>query len=323
MYLSGTTIFRPGAAGLTGHMTTTKNNTTANSTANDTTAKPILVLGSTGKTGSRVAAQLRQRGHEVRGASWKGPVAFDWTDENTWERTLEGAGAAYLVDSQLPGAAESMRSFTKLAVASGVERLVLLSARDWVVPEGEEKLPCERAVRESGAQWTILKPSWFFQNFSEDPFIGAQVQGGELVMSAGDGVEAFIDAEDIAEVAVAALTREGHGGQAYELSGPRLLSMDSVVDEIARATGRAIAYRPLPADEFAAYALGQGVPEEFVGLLNLLYGWIAEGRFATLADGVQRVLGREPRDFADYVRATAVSGVWGAGSGGGGGVERP
>ncbi|MFD9478646.1 NAD(P)H-binding protein [Streptomyces nojiriensis] len=304
-------------------MTTTKNNTTANSTANDTTAKPILVLGSTGKTGSRVAAQLRQRGHEVRGASRKGPVAFDWTDENTWERTLEGAGAAYLVDSQLPGAAESMRSFTKLAVASGVERLVLLSARDWVVPEGEEKLPCERAVRESGAQWTILKPSWFFQNFSEDPFIGAQVQGGELVMSAGDGVEAFIDAEDIAEVAVAALTREGHGGQAYELSGPRLLSMDSVVDEIARATGRAIAYRPLPADEFAAYALGQGVPEEFVGLLNLLYGWIAEGRFATLADGVQRVLGREPRDFADYVRATAVSGVWGAGGGGGGGVERP
>ncbi|MFF4449234.1 NAD(P)H-binding protein [Streptomyces sp. NPDC001502] len=300
-------------------MTTTKNDTTANNTANDTTAKPILVLGSTGKTGSRVAAQLRQRGHEVRGASRKGPVAFDWTDENTWERTLQGAGAAYLVDSQLPDAAESMRSFAKLAVASGVERLVLLSARDWVVPEGEEKLPCERAVRESGAQWTIIKPSWFFQNFSEDPFIGGQIQGGELVMSTGGGVEPFIDAEDIAEVAVAALTQEGHGGQAYELSGPRLLSLGSVVDEIARATGRVITYRPLPADEFAAYAMGQGVPQEFVGLLNLLYGWIAEGRFAILADGVQRVLGREPRDFADYVRATAVSGVWG----GGGGVERP
>ncbi|MET9692804.1 NAD(P)H-binding protein [Streptomyces sp. NPDC006514] len=298
--------------------TTTKNTTTANTTAN-TTTKPILVLGSTGKTGSRVAAQLRQRGHAVRGASRKGPVAFDWTDENTWERTLEGVGAAYLVDSQLPDAAESMRAFGKLAVASGVERLVLLSARDWVVPEGEEKLPCERAVRESGAQWTVLKPSWFFQNFSEDPFIRGQVQSGELVMSTGDGVEPFIDAEDIAEVAVAALTEEGHGGQAYELSGPRLLSLDSVADEIARATGRVITYRPLPADEFAAYAVGQHVPEEFVGLLNLLYGWIAEGRFASLADGVQRVLGREPRDFKDYVRTAAAAGVWG----GGGGVERP
>ncbi|MFG2975349.1 NAD(P)H-binding protein [Streptomyces sp. NPDC048331] len=303
-------------------MTTTKNNTannTGNGTANDTTTKPILVLGSTGRTGSRVAAQLRRRGHEVRGASRKGPVTFDWNDRNTWEQVVEGAGAAYLVDSQLPDAAESMRSFTRLAVASGVERLVLLSARDWVVPEGEEKLPCERAVRESGASWTILKPSWFFQNFSEDPFLHAQVQSGEVVMSAGDGVEPFIDAEDIAAVAVAALTEEGHGGQAYELSGPRLLSLDSVVDEIARATGRVITYRPLPPEEFAAYAGGHGVPEEFVGLLNLLYGWIAEGRFATLADGVQRVLGREPRDFADYVRTAAASGVWG----GGGGVERP
>lgn len=131
---------RPDGAGLTGHMTTTKNNT-ANRTLNDTTTRPILVLGSTGKTGSRVAAQLRQRGHEVRGASRKGPVTFDWTDENTWEQVLDGAGAAYLVDSQLPDAAESMGSFTRLAVASGVERLVLLSARDWVVAEGEEKLP--------------------------------------------------------------------------------------------------------------------------------------------------------------------------------------
>ncbi|MGW6980390.1 NAD(P)H-binding protein [Streptomyces sp. NPDC054932] len=279
--------------------------------------KPILVLGSTGKTGSRVAARLRRRGHEVRGASRKGPAPFDWADENTWEQVLEGVGAAYLVDSQLPGAAESMRSFSKLAAASGVERLVLLSARDWAVEEGEEKLPCERAVRESGARWTVLKPSWFFQNFSEDPFFRGQVRRGEVVMSTGDGVEPFIDAEDIAEVAVAALTEEGHGGQAYELSGPRLMDLGSVVDEIARAAGREVAYRPVPPDAFAAHAARHDLPEDFAALLNMLYGWIREGRFATLADGVQRVLGREPRDFGDYARATAASGVWG------GGVERP
>ncbi|WP_404957679.1 hypothetical protein [Streptomyces sp. 147326] len=144
----------------------------------------------------------------------------------------------------------------------------------------------------------------------EDPFYRGQLLDGEFVMSTGDGTEPFVDAEDIADVAVAALTEERHGGQAYELTGPRLLSLGDVVEEIARATGRDIAYRPVPAQEYAAYALGKGLPEDYVALLNLLDGWIEERRFATLADGVQRALGREPRDFADYVRRTATTGVW-------------
>ncbi len=151
---------------------------------------------------------------------------------------------------------------------------------------------------------------WFFQNFDEDPYFRGQVLDGEVVMSTGDGVEPFIDADDIADVAVAALTEDGHGGHAYELTGPRLLSLGAVTDEIARATGRDIAYRPVSQADFADYATRRDVPQEYVGLLNLLYGWIAENRFAELADGVQRVLGREPRDFADYVRATAATGVW-------------
>ncbi|MEO3978575.1 NmrA family NAD(P)-binding protein [Streptomyces sp. CAU 1734] len=275
-----------------------------------TTNKPILVLGGTGKTGRRVASGLRRRGREVRVASRQGGTRFDWGDENTWERALEGAGSAYLVDSMSGGAASEMTAFAKLAVERGVERLVLLSHRDWVVPAGEEKLPCERAVRESGAEWTFLKPSWFSQNFSEDAFFRGQILDGEVVMSAGDGLEPFIDADDIADVAVAALTEDGHGGEAYELSGPRLLSMAEISGEIARATGRTITYRPVSPAEFASYATGRGVPEEFAGLLNTLYGWIADNRFATLADGVQRALGREPRDFGDYARATAVTGVW-------------
>ncbi|MBB4887781.1 NAD(P)H-binding protein [Streptomyces netropsis] len=274
------------------------------------TMKPILVLGGTGKTGRRVVVRLQQRGHDVRVASRKGPNPFDWDDENTWEPVLAGAGAAYLVDSRLGDAAPSMSSFSKLAVSSGVERLVLLSHRDWAVSDGEEKLPCERAVRESGAEWTILKPAWFVQNFSEESFFRGQVVDGEVVLPTGDGVEPFIDAEDIADVAVATLTEDGHGGQAYELSGPRLLSLGAVVDEIARATGRSITYRPVSSADFAAYGTENGLPEDFTAMLNLLFGWISENRFAQLADGVQRVLGREPRDFADYVRATAVTGVW-------------
>ncbi|MET9515271.1 NAD(P)H-binding protein [Streptomyces sp. NPDC002994] len=275
-----------------------------------TKPKPILVLGGTGKTGRRVVSRLQQRGYEVRSASRKGPARFDWNDENTWEPVLDGVGAAYLVDSQFSDAATSLSSFSKLAATGGVERLVLLSHRDWVVSADEEKLPCERAVRESGAEWTLLKPAWFAQNFSEESFFRGQVADGEVVWPTGDGVEPFVDVEDIADVAAAALTEDGHGGQAYELSGPRLLSLGAVADEIARATGRDITYRAASPTDFAAYATERGLPEDFVAMLNMLFGWISEGRFAQLADGVQRALGREPRDFTDYVRTTAATGVW-------------
>ncbi|CAM5329438.1 NmrA family transcriptional regulator [Streptomyces tanashiensis] len=272
--------------------------------------KPILVLGGTGKTGRRVVSRLRARGYEVRAASRKGPARFDWHDENTWEPVLDGVGAAYLVDSMRSDAAASLSAFGKLAASGGVERLVLLSHRDWVAPEGEEKLPCERAVRESGAEWTLLKPAWFAQNFSEEPFFRSQVVDGEMVWSAGAGTEPFVDVEDIADVAVAALTEDGHAGQAYELSGPRLLTLGAVAGEIARETGRDITYRPVLPDDFTAHAADRGLPEDFTALLNTLFGWISENRFATLGDGVQRALGREPRDFTDYVRATAATGIW-------------
>ncbi|MEV7570750.1 NmrA family NAD(P)-binding protein [Streptomyces tanashiensis] len=272
--------------------------------------KPILVLGGTGKTGRRVVSRLGARGYEVRAASRKGPARFDWHDENTWEPVLDGVGAAYLVDSMRSDAAASLSAFGKLAASGGVERLVLLSHRDWVVPEGEEKLPCERAVRESGAEWTLLKPAWFAQNFSEDPFFRSQVADGEMVWSAGAGTEPFVDVEDIADVAVAALTEDGHAGQAYELSGPRLLTLGAVAEEIARETGRAITYRPVAPDDFTTHAADRGLPEDFTALLNTLFGWISENRFATLGDGVQRALGREPRDFTEYVRATAATGIW-------------
>ncbi|MFD0145616.1 MULTISPECIES: NAD(P)H-binding protein [unclassified Streptomyces] len=279
-------------------------------TTSHVTTKPTLVLGGTGKTGRRVLSRLRRRGLDVRAASRKGPTRFDWTDENTWEPALAGVGAVYLVDSQREDAAISMRAFAKFAADGGAERLVLLSHSDWVAPEGEEKLPCEGAVRESGTAWTILKPAWFAQNFSEDPLFQGQILDGEVVTSTGAGAEPWVDAEDIADVAVAALTEAGHAGQTYSLSGPRLLTMDAVAGEIARATGRDIAHRAVSPEEFAVHGARRGVSQEHIALLNMLYGWIREERFARLADGVQRALGREPRDFADYVRTAAVTGVW-------------
>jgi uncharacterized protein YbjT (DUF2867 family) len=167
----------------------------------------------------------------------------------------------------------------------------------------------EEAVRDSGADLTVLRPAWFSQNFSED-YLLEHVLSGEVALPAGDTPEPFVDADDIADVAVAALTQNGHVGQVYELTGPRLLTFAEAVHEIAGATGREIRYVPISIDEHATAAAELGVPGEFIDLLTYLYGEILDGRNAHLADGVQRALGRPPRDFADYARIAAATGVW-------------
>jgi uncharacterized protein YbjT (DUF2867 family) len=195
-------------------------------------------------------------------------------------------------------------AFARLAVSSGVSRLVLLGGRG----EPEAEL-AEQAVRESGAELTIVRAAWFNQNFSEDFLLGP-VLAGEVALPAGEVPEPFVDADDIAEVAVAALTQDGHAGQLYELTGPRLLTFAEAVAEIAVAAGRPIGYLPVPADDYASAAVRQGVPAETVELLSYLFREVLDGRNARLADGVQRALGRQPRDFVSYARRTAASGIW-------------
>jgi uncharacterized protein YbjT (DUF2867 family) len=269
--------------------------------------KPILVLGGTGKTGRRVAERLTARGVPIRLGSRSGKPPFDWEDRSTWEAALQGVRSVYVSyypDIAVPGAVEIVGSFAELAVESGVPRLVLLAGRG--EEEGERG---EQAVRDSGAELTVLRSTWFAQNFSED-YWRDEVLRGEVALPAGEAPEPFVDADDIADVAVAALTQDGHVGQVYELTGPRLLTFAEAVEEIARATSRKIRYVPVSIDEFAASAAEQGVPGEFVDLLRYLFGEVLDGRNARLADGVQRALGREPRDFREYARDAAASGAW-------------
>ena len=178
--------------------------------------KPILIIGATGKTGRRVAARLAAAGIPIKAASRNGQTRFEWNDQSTWAPALEGAGAAYITyypDLAFPGAAETVEEFAKLAVASGVKRLVLLSGR------GEENAQdAERRVRNSGADYTLVRAAFFNQNFSEA--FAETVQHGVLAMPGGDTVEPFLDAEDIADVVVAALTDDKHIGELYELTGP-------------------------------------------------------------------------------------------------------
>ncbi|MFF2078477.1 NmrA family transcriptional regulator [Kitasatospora sp. NPDC058162] len=266
-------------------------------------AGAVLVVGGTGKTGRRVAERLSALGYAVRVGSRSAAVPFDWHDEGTWDAALEGVSAAYLTycpDLAFPGAVEAVGAFSRRAVERGVGRLVLLSGR------GEEAAEAgEKAVMESGAVWTVVRCAWFDQNFSESFFL-EPVLAGELALPVGGAVEPFVDVEDIADVAVAALTRAGHVGEVYELTGPRLLSFADVARELSAVTGREVRFAPVSPEAYRLVLEEAGLPGDFAELFSV----ILDGRNASLGDGVRRALGREPRDFADYARAAAATGVW-------------
>jgi uncharacterized protein YbjT (DUF2867 family) len=173
--------------------------------------KPTLVLGGTGKTGRRVVDRLEVRGLPVRVGSRSAEPPFDWEDRSTWSPALDGVGSVYLSyypDLAVPGAVEAAGSLAELAVRSGVPRLVLLSGRG--EPEAER---AERAVRDTGAELTILRSTWFMQNFSEDYMLD-HVLAGEIRLPGGDVPTPFLDIDDLADIAVAALTDDRHVGPA-------------------------------------------------------------------------------------------------------------
>jgi uncharacterized protein YbjT (DUF2867 family) len=269
--------------------------------------RPIVVLGASGKTGRRIVERLRARDIAVRPGSRSAQPPFDWSSPDTWRPALEGASAAYVSyfpDLAAPGAPEAVGALAGVALEAGVERLVLLSGR------GEEEAQrSEDALMRSGAAWTVVRSSWFSQNFNEAHF-REPLLAGELALPAGDVGEPFVDADDIADVAVAALTEEGHVGEVYEVTGPRLLTFAEAVAEIARASGRELAYARIGIDDFAAGLAEAGVPADEAALLRYLFTEVLDGRNAHVTDGVQRALGRPPRDFAAFARAAAASGAW-------------
>ena len=266
----------------------------------------ILVLGATGKTGRRVAARLEAKGRRVRRASRSGTTPFDWEDPTTWQPVVEGVQAAYISfypDLAVPGAPEAVRAFADLAIASGGEKLVLLSGRGEV-----EAQRAEEALFDTGADVTVVRCAWFMQNFSED-FLHSAVLNGQLILPGGDAREPFVDADDIADVACAALTEDGHKGELYELTSPTLYTLDDIAAELSRATGRTVTYVPVTVDEYAAAAANHGVPAELVGFLTYLFGEVF-GNNAYTTDGVERALGRPPRDFATFAASAAAASAW-------------
>jgi uncharacterized protein YbjT (DUF2867 family) len=274
---------------------------------NTTDPRPILLTGGTGKTGRRVAERLEALGLPVRIGSRRADPPFDWDEPDTWAAALDGARAVYVTyapDIAFQGGADAVDAFVRQAVAAGARRVVVLTGR------GEEEAEqAEELVKDSGANWTIVRCAVFAQNFDEGVLVES-VQAGALAMPAGDVAEPFVDVEDIADVVTAALTDDRHIGQLYELTGPRLLTFHEAMAEVSEALGRPVQYVPVSSEEFVAELRGAGMPEDEATGLTDLFAAIFDGRNQSLADGVQEALGRPPRDFAEYARRAAATGAW-------------
>lgn len=268
--------------------------------------QPILVIGATGKTGRRVATRLEALNLPVRRGSRSSETPFDWDAPETWAPALRGVRAAYVTycpDLAFPGAVEKLESLCETAQDAGVRHLVLLSGRG----EHHARLG-EEVVRASGIDFTIVRAAWFAQNFSEG-YLRNPVRAGVLPMPGGDVAEPIIDIDDIADVVVAALTEEGHKGELYEVTGPRLMSFADMAGELSRATGHEIRHIPISFEAFhatIAEAGGTFVADVFTAIARETL----DGRNAQTTDGVMRALGRPPRDFVDFARAAARTYAW-------------
>ena len=268
--------------------------------------QPILVIGATGKTGARVAAKLERKGLPVRRGARRSESPFDWDDPQTWAPILRGVSKAYVTyfpDLAFPGAVEKLEAFTNVAKDAGLEHMVLLSGRgEHFAGLGEE------VVRNSGLGFTIVRSAWFAQNFSEG-YLRDPILGGVLPMPGGEVAEPIIDIDDIADVVVAALTEDGHMGERYEVTGPRLMTFAEMAEVLSNALGRAIQHVPITFEDFHANVAAAG--DEFVAdVFTKIARETLDGRNAHIADGVERALGRKPRDFAQFAQSAMTAGAW-------------
>jgi len=268
---------------------------------------PILIIGKNAKTGWRVDRGLKALGYPTRAVSRSTSPAFDWEDRGTWRAAIAGTRSAYVTfhpDLAIPSAEQSIRDFVALAAELGVEHLVLLSGRG---EDGARR--AEIVLEESGLDWNVVRANWFMQNFSESFMIDG-ILNGELMLPAGDTVEPFVDVDDIAEVAVAALTRPELRNRLFEVSGPRAMTFAECVAAISAATGYPVKYTQIPIGAFIDAMRDQGAPEQLLWLMRELFTVVFDGRNSRPTTGVEEALGRPATDFSEYLRKVMTAGAW-------------
>lgn len=268
----------------------------------------ILVIGGTGKTGRKIVSRLQNLDHHVRVGSRSAAIPFDWQDQSTWERALDGIQKMYITfqpDLAVPGASDAIKALSQLAQKNGIEKMVLLSGK------GEKEAEkCEQIIKQSGSDYTIIRASWFNQNFSESFFLDP-ILAGHVALPKSDALVPYVDTDDIADVAVEALLNDQHNGETYELTGPRLLTFPQVIDEISKATGRKIQYTPVTLEAYIAAMHEQQVPEDYIWLIGYLFKEVLGIEInSVVTNDIEKILGRKAKDFSTYVAETVQTGVW-------------
>lgn len=275
----------------------------------------ILVIGATGKTGRAVVEALVARGVKVRSASRKPgaasdavePVRFDWADRETWRPALRGVEGLYIVGPYAePDAKILVREL--LAIAGDVRRVVLLSVLGAdLLPSAASMARWEQDVRESGKEWTILRPNWFMQNFGEGGFTAPLRDRGVLELPAAEAALSFVDTRDIAEVAATALTEDGHHGQVYDITGPQAFTHAEAMALLGNAAGRELRYAAITPEQLVTRLRAAGAGERTVASQLGLFEVMRNGVNTPVSDVVKRVTGRAPRSLADYAAEHAAA----------------
>ncbi|SNR77451.1 SDR family oxidoreductase [Dokdonia pacifica] len=268
----------------------------------------ILVIGGTGKTGRRIVQQLQELGHHVRVGSRSNQPSFDWHQPEGWAEALEGMDKVYITyqpDLAVPGALAAIEQLVKEAKRAQIKKLVLLSGKG----EREAEL-CEQVVIHSGIAYTIVRASWFNQNFSESFLLDPILEGVVALPQAAAQIP-FVDVQDIAAVAVEALLDEKHNGHIYQLTGPRTLTFNDAINEIAKASNRTITFIPVSVPEYGEGMRKANLPEDFIWLIEYLFTEVlGNPNNSEVTEDIQKILGRKAIDFSDYVQRTAATGIW-------------
>jgi uncharacterized protein YbjT (DUF2867 family) len=268
----------------------------------------MLVIGGTGKTGSRVAKGLHKQGHNVRVVGRKTNPAFNWEDPDTYDEVLKDMDRAYIVyypDLAVPGAREAIAQLTEKALKAGLEKVVLLSGK------GEKEAEaCEEIVANSGLNYTLVRASWFNQNFSEGAFLEF-VLNGVIALPMPEAEIPFVDANDIADVVTKVLLDHAYNGQTVTVTGPEKRTFKELVSIMSAATGRELQYIPISLDAFKDGMRQAGLPDSYVWLFGYLFQEVlGNADNQVVSHDVERVLGRKAIDFETYAKTTAASGVW-------------
>lgn len=268
----------------------------------------ILIIGGTGKTGRRVVEQLQKKGIQPRIGSRQATPSFDWDDKNTWIESLKGIEKMYITyypDLAVPGAKEAIESLTYLAKELGVKKIVLLSGKGEVEAEA-----CEAIVKNSGVEYTIVRASWFNQNWSESFFLDP-ILSGEVALPMSNVLIPFVDANDIAEVAATVLLDNNYNGKTIEVTGPELITFKDIIHTISTVTNRNLNFHEITLEQYIEGMRQMQLPEDVIWLIEYLFSNVLTNpNNQKISNDIEQVLGRKARTFLEYAKETAETEVW-------------